>query len=339
MHQRRPDGRPHAYSCLGNMATPIDHVLDLAADASFVCGQSEAVQRLNAIVGHIARTGIAVLLVGESGTGKETYAHLIHRLSGEKDTPLKKLSCAAWEPGHLLSRLEAHLQTHAGDGVEGVKTLYLDGIDELDLASQKVLLSLLRDGNGSEVGKSRLRLISSASQELRAEVESGRFRRDLYFRINGVCLHLPPLRERKEDIPALIEHFLAKHAMELKRQTPVLGRQEVELLIAHDWPGNIRELANLVQKIVALGNPAITVADLGTTGRAGRSAPKASQTFSLKAAARAASRQAERELILKALERTHWNRKRAAQELQISYKSLLYKIKQTGVESTKASER
>ena len=318
------------------MGTSIDH--SLGPDASFVGGQSEAVQRLNAIVGQIARTEIAVLLVGESGTGKETYARLIHRLSEQRDVPLRKLSCAAWEPGQLLSRLKAHLQTQPGDGVGGVKTLYLDGIDELDLASQKVLLSLLRDGDGGGVGKSRLRLISSASQELRAEVESGRFRRDLYFRINGVCLRLPPLRERKEDIPALIQHFLAKHAMELRRQTPVLGSQEVELLIAHDWPGNIRELANLVQEMVALGNPAMAVADLGTTGRAVRSAPKASQTFSLKAAARAASRQAERELILKALERTRWNRKRAAQELKISYKSLLYKIKQTCVEGEKASE-
>jgi len=320
------------------MGTSIDHGVGPADDASFVGGQSEAVQRLNAIVGQIARTEIAVLLVGESGTGKETYARLIHRLSEQRDVPLRKLSCAAWEPGQLLSRLKAHLQTQPGDGVGGVKTLYLDGIDELDLASQKVLLSLLRDGDGGGVGKSRLRLISSASQELRAEVESGRFRRDLYFRINGVCLRLPPLRERKEDIPALIQHFLAKHAMELRRQTPVLGSQEVELLIAHDWPGNIRELANLVQEMVALGNPAMAVADLGTTGRAVRSAPKASQTFSLKAAARAASRQAERELILKALERTRWNRKRAAQELKISYKSLLYKIKQTCVEGEKASE-
>jgi two-component system response regulator AtoC len=320
------------------MGTSINHSLGPTDDASFVGGQSEAVQRLNAIVGQIARTEIAVLLVGESGSGKETYAHLIHRLSEQRDAPLQKLSCAAWEPGQLLSRLKAHLQTQPGDGVGVVKTLYLDGIDELDLASQKVLLSLLRDGDGSGVGKSRLRLISSASQELRAEVESGRFRRDLYFRINGVCLRLPPLRERKEDIPALVEHFLAKHSRELRRHTPVLGSQEVELLIAHDWPGNIRELANLVQKMVALGNPTMAVADLATTGRAARSAPKASQTFSLKAAARAASRQAERELILKALEQTRWNRKRAAQELKISYKSLLYKIKQTGVEGEKASE-
>jgi two-component system response regulator AtoC len=136
-----------------------------------------------------------------------------------------------------------------------------------------------------------------------------------------------------------MEYLLAKHASEQNRQTPVLGDEEVELLTAHDWPGNIRELGNLAQKMVALGNPAISMADLGTTRRAVRQAPEVPQTFSLKTVARAASRQAERELILKALERTHWNRKRAAQELQVSYKSLLYKIKQTGVQKTKASER
>lgn len=324
---------------LGNMPTPLDLGLDLTADSGFVCGQSEVIQRLNAIVGQIAKTEIAVLLVGESGTGKETYARLIHRLFGQKDAPLNKLSCTALEPEQLLPRLRAYLQPPMGGGARGLKTLYLDGIDDLDLPAQKALLSLLRDGDAGEVGKNRLRLISSASQDLHAEVVSGRFRRDLYFRINGVCLHLPPLRDRKEDIPAFIEHLLARHATELKRQTPVLGADELELLIAHDWPGNIRELGNLAQNMVALGNPEIAIADLATTRRTAKCTPNMTQTFSLKAAARAASRQAERELILKALERTHWNRKRAAQDLQISYKSLLYKIKQTGVEETQESER
>jgi len=321
------------------MATPINRGLDLSTDLEFVCGQSEVVRHLNATVSQIARTEIAVLLIGESGAGKETYARLIHRLSNQKDVPLKKLSCTPFEPEQLLQRLKSYLQASVGDSLESPGTLYLEGIDELDLQGQKVLLSLLRDDDTSEIRKKRPRLISSASQDLHAEVESGRFRRELYFRINGVCMHLPPLRERKEDIPAFMEYLLAKHASEQNRQTPVLGDEEVELLTAHDWPGNIRELRNLAQKMVALGNPAISMADLGTTGRAVRWAPEVPQTFSLKAVARAASRQAERELILKALERTHWNRKRAAQELQVSYKSLLYKIKQTGVQKKKASER
>ena len=324
---------------LDDMATPIDHGLDLSTNLDFVCGQSEVVRHLNAIVRQIAGTEIAVLLMGESGSGKETYARLIHGLSDQRDLPLKKVSCTLFEPEQLLQRLKSHLQTPVGDGLESSGTLYLEGIDELDMQGQKVLLSFLRNGDAGETGKKRPRLIASTSQDLNAEVESGRFRRELYFRINGVCLHLPPLRERKEDIPAFMEHLLAKHASEQNRHIPVLGDEELELLTAHDWPGNIRELGNLAQKMVALGNPAISMADLGTTGRAVRCAPKVPQSFSLKAAARAASRQAERELILKALERTHWNRKHAAYELQVSYKSLLYKIKQTGIQKTKASEQ
>ena len=321
------------------MATPINHSLGFPQDSGFVCGQSEIAYRLNAIVGQIARTEIAVLLVGESGSGKETYAHLIHQLSEQRDIPLKKLTCAPLEPEQLQYRLKNYLQALETNSLESLGTLYLEGIDELDFHGQKMLLSLLREGDDSEIRKKRLRLISSASRDLQADVESGRFRRELYFRINGACLHLPPLRERKEDIPAFMKYLLAKHASEQNRQAPILGDEEVKLLTAHDWPGNIRELGNLAQKMVALGSPATAIADLGTTGHPAKRAPRDLQSFSLKAAAREASRQAERELILKALERTHWNRKRAAQELQISYKSLLYKIKQTGVDGTKASER
>ena len=321
------------------MATTVNCGLEAPVDSCFVYGQSEAIQELNAIVGQIARTEIGVLLVGESGTGKEAYARLIHRLSAQSRLPLRKLSCTTLEPDGLLPQLKTYLQAPAEHSEQRLGTLFLDTIDELELTGQKVLLSLLPDGDAGEIGEKRLRLISSASQDLDAKIESGRFRSELYFRINGVCLHLPPLRERKDDIPAFLEYFLAKHASELKRQAPVLSTEEVQLLMAYDWPGNIRELGNLARKIVALGNSKIAIADLGRVARAMMKAAKASQTFSLKAAARAASRQAERELILKALERTHWNRKRAAQELHISYKSLLCKIKQTGVEGTTSSER
>lgn len=320
------------------MATTVNCGLELPIDSCFVCGRSEAIQSLNAIVGQIASTEIGVLLIGESGTGKEAYARLIHRLSVHHRLPFKKLSCTALEPEQLLPQLRTHLQGPMGDSGEGRGTLFLDGIDELELASQRVLLSLLPDGDAGEISEKRFRLISAARQDLDAEIGPGRFRSELYFRINGVCLHLPALRERKEDIPAFMEYFLAKHASELKRQAPMLGDEELELLAAYDWPGNIRELGNLARKMVALGNPKMTIADLGTA-RTVMKAPKISPTFSLKAAARAASRKVERQLILKALERTHWNRKRAAQELQISYKSLLYKIKQTGVEGAKASEQ
>jgi two-component system response regulator AtoC len=313
--------------------------LDLPSQAGFVPGRCEAILRVNAIVDQIAGTEIAVLLVGESGTGKEAYARLIHGLSLHSGLPLKKLNCTTLEPEQLRAQIKTYLQAPVGKTDGGQGTLFLDGVDELDLTGQKVLLSLLPDGEGAELGEKPLRLISSVSQDFDTEIESGRFRRELYFRMNGVCLHLPPLRERKEDIPEFMERFLARHASELKRQAPELSNEDLERLMAHDWPGNIRELWNLARKMVALGDPKIALADLGTTGHAVTKAQKVNPTFSLKVAARAASRQAERQLILKTLERTHWNRKRAAQELQISYKSLLYKIKQTGVDGTKASEQ
>jgi two-component system response regulator AtoC len=294
-------------------------------------------QSLNALVADIARTNIPVLLTGESGTGKEVYARLIHRLSGSGEMSLKKLSCATLEPGRLLGQIQEGLQPTNGNAKVG--TLFLDGVDELDLACQRMLLSLLPDGEPkSSAGEVTPRLISATSRNLEKEIEAGRFRRELFFRINGMCLRLPPLRERKEDIPALVEYFLVKHAGELKRDTPIVDSEAMELLRSYDWPGNIRELENVAKKMVALGNAKVALGDLRMAPVKPAQAGDGARFSSLKVAARAASRRTERELILQALERTHWNRKRAAQELQISYKSLLYKIKQIGVQASNADE-
>jgi two-component system response regulator AtoC len=206
-------------------------------------------------------------------------------------------------------------------------------VHELDAACQRVLLSFLPDGEPKgRSGKTVWRFISSTSRNLEKEVEAGRFRRELYFRINGVILHLPPLCERKEDIPELLGFFLAKHANELKKNVPELSDDTRERLVSYDWPGNIRELENFAKKMVAVGDVAMAVGDLRAVPATAQLPAERPHVSSLKAAARAASRRAERELILKALEQTHWNRKRAARELQISYKSLLYKIKQIEVE-------
>ena len=145
-------------------------------------------------------------------------------------------------------------------------------------------------------------------------------------------LRLPPLRERKEDIPSLMEYFLQKHATELKKDTPELAADDWRLLDSYNWPGNIRELENVAKKIVAVGEATRALGDLCTTREFLPATCESARGSSLKVASRAAARRAERELILKALEQTHWNRKRAARELQISYKSLLYKIKQIGVD-------
>lgn len=302
------------------------------AKTTFVAGCSPAIRGLNAIVGDVARTNIPVLLMGESGTGKEVYGRLIHRLSKQSHTPLKKLSCRTREAGDFLAQLKSELRNDDEEPEDFARTLFLDGIDELDLACQRVLLSLLPDGESDENGYNGARLIASTSQNLEKEMEAGRFRGELYFRINGVCLRLPPLRDRSEDVLPLTEHFLTKYAAELGHKIPTLSDKEREFLVRHTWPGNVRELENLARKIVLLGDARKAIQELQEMPKSEPAHAEESRSFSLKVAARAASRQTERDLISKALERTHWNRKRAAQQLQISYKSLLYKIKQAGLE-------
>lgn len=313
------------------MSTFLTDAAPYSTPSPFVRGQSAAVQSLNSMVEEIARTNIPVVLMGESGTGKEVYGRMIHRLSKQAHVPLKKISCRAAQHEESLALLRSEL-LGSDEAAQGGLTLFLDGIDELDLESQKILLSILPDGEIGENNSSRARVIASTSRNLEKEIEAGRFRKELYFRINGVCLRLPALRERKEDIQLFLAHFLAKHAAELERDTPALSNAEMEFLVTHDWPGNVRELENMARRIVLLGDAGKAIEGLERMPKPERNLLDDPRSFSLKAAARTASRKAERDLIAKALERTHWNRKRAAQELQISYKSLLYKIKQTGLE-------
>ncbi len=320
------------------MSPSLNDAVLYPTNTAFVLGHSPAIQSLNEIVEELARTSIPVLLVGESGTGKEVYGRMIHQLSKHAHRPLKKVNCRAVEVGEFPVLSKPDQKESGGSSEDSLRTLFLDEIDELDLGSQRMLLSVLPDGEIEENSPNRVRIIASTSRNLEKEIESGRFRRELYFRINGVCLRLPPLRERKEDIFEFTEHFLVKHAAGLGREAPVLSDKEMELLVKHDWPGNVRELENLARKIVLLGDSRRTIEELREMPKMQTTLPEEPRGFSLKVAARAASRRTEHDLIAKALERTHWNRKRAAQELQISYKSLLYKIKQTGLEG-KQKER
>ena len=310
------------------MAAGLSRAIDLVGEHGFVYGQSEAITSVNTIVGEIAQTDIPVLLSGESGTGKDVYGRLIHQLSRHRQLPMVKLSCTMLEPGDLLNRMRQTL----GKPEEGsVGTLFVDGIDELDLDCQKVMLAMLQQQELASGGRASFRLISTATRILDKEIGMGRFRRELYFRINGVCVKLPALRERKADIVPLAEYFLEKHAAEGGKRTPVLNVGDEDLLKAHDWPGNVRELENLARRIVALGESRTVMGELQQPAMPKMDVGETTRYTSLKAVAREASRLAERDLILKALEKTHWNRKQAARQLQISYKALLYKIKQMEV--------
>jgi two-component system, NtrC family, response regulator AtoC len=294
----------------------------------FVYGLGPTMLALNAAAAEISRTDIPVLILGESGTGKDAYARLIHSLSQRADRNLWKINCSMVEPGILLAQVQKATDgplTQASPG-----SIYLDNIQELDLACQRVLPSQLPDGEGAGVGLAGARFISSTTKRLESEVEAGRFRRELYFRLNGACLRLPALRERREDIPVLLEYFLSKQSSASKKKVAPLSKKALQTLVEYHWPGNIRELENVARKIVIFGDVQMVLNDLQTARIINQSPAYTGRGASLKVAARAASKETERELIVQALERTHWNRKRAAQELQISYKSLLYKIKQIG---------
>jgi two-component system, NtrC family, response regulator AtoC len=303
-------------------------------EAGFVSGLSPATRLVESAIREIASTNIPVLLIGESGTGKEMYAQLIHRLSGNQDKPLARISCGAAEASNFSADLGLNRSAKTEFG-----TVFFDEISELDPSCQRNLLCALPDGDGSRsAGLLTARVVATTSRNLDEEIRAGRFRRELYYRINGVCLRLPPLRERKEDIPLLTEYFLTKQAGKLGRQRPTISGRTLDRFAQYSWPGNIRELENAVMKLVALGDENRVVAELASESPAARTAETGgNHRHSLKAAARAASRGAERELILEALTRTRWNRKRAAQDLQISYKSLLYKLKQIGLADSNGS--
>jgi two-component system response regulator AtoC len=286
----------------------------------------QTVQRL---VAEIAPTDIPILLTGESGTGKEIIALHIHDLSAYRDLPFVKLSCAAFTPDSLQAQIE-QLKNRGRDKHEKlVGTLFWDEVSEFDTRCQRHLLHCIPDGNDTSTDPLlHGRFISCTAQNLEAEVLSGRFRNELFYRLNQICLRLPPLRSRKEDIPLLVQFFLNRYSTSFHRQEMTLSEKTLQVLIEYPWPGNIRELENVVKKIVALESEELGIADLKARPLDSPSFARTAISRSLKATSRAASQMAERQLILQTLETTHWNRKRAAEALQISYKALLYKLKQ-----------
>lgn len=300
----------------------------------FVRGMSPAMQSLENVLAEIARTNIPVLVIGESGTGKEMFARRVHHLSRHSEEPLVRIGCVSMNSTTFAAELRLNSSINAEAAKSMAGTVFLDEISELDAACQRSLLHALPDGDAApRRGLLAARIVCTTSRNLDEEMHAGRFRSELYYRINGICLRLPPLRERKEDIPLLTEFFLTKHSEQLGRLRPSLSPCTLRIFVEHNWPGNIRELENAVKRIVALGDEILTVNELTNAPAEKRATEMSARPgCSLKAAARAASREAERELIMKALAQTRWNRKRAAQELQISYKSLLFKLKQIGCE-------
>jgi two-component system response regulator AtoC len=296
------------------------------ADHTFVEGLSPSMRAVEVVIRELAQSEVPVLLLAEPGAGKRATARRIHQMSRRQSERFCILRCASLAA-------EAFEKGDGGPFCDG--TVFLEEIADLAPACQQRLLDAMPRVEEDGHGAARARLICGSARDLEAEVRSGRFREDLYYRISGVCLRLPPLRQRKEDIPYLVSFFLSKYAQEFHRPMPVLSGETQHLFQDYAWPGNIRELEDAARAIVALGDESVAMGGLRSLLR--KSVSGNGERISLKQAARAASREAEKELILKALTRTRWNRRRAAQELQISYKALLYKLKQIGYAEQGAS--
>ena len=303
-----------------------------ARSGEFVEGLSPSMRSLERVMREVARSEVPVLLLAERGAGKRATARRIHELSQRRAQWFRCFSCSD-------ANLEAgRFEDSAGlDGLVGEGTVFLEELAELSAKAQARLLQVLTEGNEkSGRGQGPARLICGSARDLEAEVKAGNLREDLYYRISGVCLRLPPLRQRREDIPILMEYFLRKFGRDFQRAVPELSEETWRLFEEYSWPGNVRELENAAKAIVALGDETVAMGGL----RAMLRRPDAGSNggrVSLKQAARAASREMEKELILRALTRTRWNRRRAAQDLQISYKALLYKLKQMGCTEYRAS--
>ncbi|PYR75847.1 MAG: sigma-54-dependent Fis family transcriptional regulator [Acidobacteria bacterium] len=327
-------------------------------------GHSRQMQEVRDLIERVSDTDVTVLIRGESGVGKELVARALHDQSLRKDKPFVKVNCAAL-PTELLESELFGFEKGAFTGAIQHKpgkfefanhgTMFLDEIGDMSFPLQAKLLQALQDGEFSRLGgksdvRVDVRVITATNCDLEAAVASGRFREDLYFRLNVVTITIPPLRDRREEIPMLTEHFVKKYSVQYNKPFPGISHELSALFLEYEWPGNVRQLENLIKRMVVLGseapivqelkNPSCTMmagapAAIGIGSVAAVAAPagaSAAVNVSLKDIARTAAREAERELILRMLTRTRWNRKEAAEILGISYKALLYKIKENGLD-------
>jgi two-component system, NtrC family, response regulator AtoC len=323
---------------------------------------SPKMQKVKDLVEQVAETDVSVLIEGESGTGKELVARSLHYKSRMKDKPFVKVNCAAL-PHELLESELFGYERGAFTGAYRSKpgkfelanngTIFLDEIAEMDLAIQSKLLQVLQEGTFSRLGGKQdvqvnVRIIAATNKELKKAVEQGTFREDIYYRLNVVNIHIPPLTERREDISYLFEYFLDTYNEKYAKNIQVMKEEFYPMLISYPWPGNVRELKNQVKRLVILGNIEEMMqylkGGLGTLTAERRQqevkdrtldlAPQGdpNEILPLKLAAKEATMKAEREMILRALKGTNWNKKKAALILQVSYKALLYKIKECGIE-------
>ena len=309
-------------------------------------GPSEAMQSVRQKVERAAGLNVPILILGESGTGKEVLAHFVHDASPWRKGPFVKVNCPAI-PGTLIESELFGFQKGAFTGANANKpgrmelaqggTLFMDEIAELDSSLQAKLLHVLQDGHFTRIGdheerRMDARIICATNRNLAREIEGGGFRADLFYRINVISITLPSLRERREDIPYLVEYLRLQFNRRFEREAPPVSKETLHLLQQREWPGNVRELENCLARYVVLGSE-----DTFYSERAEK-APvhftyetTADGNIPLKRIAQQVTRRMERDVILKVLQANHWNRRRTAEVLKISYRALLYKVRQAGL--------
>jgi len=329
-------------------------------DFMLLTGDNVKMREIRDIIEQVADTDITVLIRGESGTGKEVVARTLFQLSDRRDQPFVKVNCAAL-PSELLESELFGFEKGAFTGAHKRKlgkfeyanhgTIFLDEISEMHPSLQAKLLQVLQDGEFSRLGSESdvnvdTRIIAATNRNLEDAVADGSFREDLYYRLNVVTVHLPPLRDRRDAVPLLIEQFLQKNNEQYRKEVDHLSPETMEIFAKYHWPGNVRELENMVRRMVVLGNETAVVEEIKLSGTRLQEREEVNdsldlgalgadfsdaQGIDLKAISRRAAQLAEKGVIEKVLTETRWNRKEAALRLQISYKALLYKMKENGL--------
>lgn len=306
-------------------------------------GQSQAMREIFSTIEKVAPFGVTVLILGESGTGKELIARAIHTKSPRSSQPFLALNCGAVPQTLMESELFGHVKGAFTDAVQERKgmfvaadkgTLFLDEVGELPREVQVKLLRVLQDQEVRPVGGTRsqkvdVRILAATSRDLEQDVRGGRFREDLFYRLNVVSIKVPPLRERVEDIPLLVEHFIPRFRSKLRVEVEGISLRALSALMRYPWPGNVRELENVLERAMVLSDARrIDLKDLPQriTTQAGSRPALAREDLRLRPRLRAL----ESELIKEALERTGGNRTQAAKLLGITHRALMYKLRETG---------
>ncbi len=353
---------------LVNEVTQLREQVRRQSDFAMLFGTSPRMEEVKMTIEQVADTTATVLIRGESGTGKEVVARMIYGNSSRREKPFVKVNCAAiphelleselfgYEPGAFTG---ANRQKLGKFDQANYGTIFLDEISEMHPALQAKLLHVLQDGEFARLGGKRdiavdVRVLAATNKPIERAVEEGLFREDLFYRLNVVTVHIPPLRERREEIPVFLDFFLRKYSEYYGKQPPPFSDYAVGRMMEYTWPGNIRELENLVKRYVIVGNEAQIIRELSThkpimsslsvprppqptaaEAVATAAAPAspadggngASDTPSLLEIGKRAAMQAERQAIERVLAQTRWNRRQAAKILKISYKALLNKLK------------